>query len=66
MKRRTIFDMTDEDRKAVIAWLNRETSYREMAEILGCSHENVRNHLAALIRQMFEDQIILIPQPPTK
>lgn len=60
MKRRTVYDMTDQDREAIFKWLDRETSYREMAERLNLSHENVRTHIAGLIRQMYEEGKIII------
>jgi len=55
MKRRTIYDLTAEDREAIKLWMQRKKSYREMGEILGIAHESVRIHLAGFLRQMYEE-----------
>lgn len=59
MKRRTIYDMSDKDREAIIKWLNREISYREIAKVLGVTHENSRTHISGLIRQMYEEGYLI-------
>lgn len=60
MKSRTCYDLRSEDIKAVIGWLKREKSYREIGEIFGVSHQNARNHLAGVLRQLYEEGIIEI------
>lgn len=64
MKCRTVYDISYNDKQAIWSWLRREMSYRELGEILGVSHENVRVHLSGLLRQMYEEKELEINLPP--